>query len=178
MNTFAIILILAIVIVLLAAAVVWLSIRRTRHLRARFGPEYQRTVAEKGGRFKAERDLERREKRVEGLEIRALSPAARDRFMESWRQDQARFVDDPRGAVLEADRLVQDVMRERGYPAGVFEQRADDISVDHPRLAQNYRAAREIVLRHQSGNATTEDLRRALVHYRALFEELLEATPA
>lgn len=178
MNTFAIILILAIVIVLLAAAVVWLSIRRTRHLRARFGPEYQRTVAEKGGRLKAERDLERREKRVERLEIRALSPAARDRFMESWRQDQARFVDDPRGAVLEADRLVQDVMRERGYPAGVFEQRADDISVDHPRLAQNYRAAREIVLRHQSGNATTEDLRRALVHYRALFEELLEATPA
>jgi hypothetical protein len=132
-------------------------------------------VNELGNRTKAERDLERREKRVERLHIRSLPPASRDRFAEAWREDQARFVDDPAGAVVEADRLVGDVMHERGYPVADFDQRVDDISVDHPHLVQNYRAAREIVLRHKRGQASTEDLRRALVHYRALFDELLEA---
>jgi len=127
-----------------------------------------------GDRTKAERELERREKRIEKLHIRSLPPASRDRFVAAWHTDQARFVDDPQGAVVEADRLVQDVMRERGYPVADFEQRVNDISVDHPQLVQNYRAAREIVLRQKRGEATTEDLRQALVHYRSLFDELLE----
>ncbi len=174
MSTLAIILIA--VVVVLAAVAAWLFIerRRSTHLRSRFGPEYQRTVTEFGDRTKAERDLERREKRVERLNVRPLPPATRDRFAAAWRDDQARFVDDPKGAVTEADRLVAEVMQERGYPVSDFEQRVDDISVDHPHLVQNYRAAREIVVRHKRGDASTEDLRRALVYYRALFDELLE----
>jgi len=175
MSTLSVILIA--VVVALAALVAWLLISRQRstRLRSRFGPEYHRTVNELGDRTKAERDLEKREKRVERLHIRSLPPASRDRFADAWREDQARFVDDPAGAVVEADRLVGDVMHERGYPVADFDQRVDDISVDHPHLVQNYRAAREIVLRHKRGQASTEDLRRALVHYRALFDELLEA---
>jgi hypothetical protein len=174
MSTLAIILIA--VVIVLCAIVAWLLIsrQRSRRLRSRFGPEYQRTVNELGSRSKAERDLERREKHVQRLNIRPLAPAARDRFAEAWREDQARFVDDPKGAVIEADRLVAEVMRERGYPVADFEQRVDDISVDHPHLVQNYRAAREIVVRHKRGEASTEDLRQALVYYRALFDELLE----
>ena len=174
MSTLTIILI-AVVIVLLAA-VAWLMIarRRSQHLRSKFGPEYSRAVTELGGRAKAERELERREKRVQKLDIRPLAPAARDRFIAAWREDQARFVDDPKGAVAEADRLVQAVMRERGYPVADFEHRVDDVSVDHPHLVQSYRAARDVVLRHQRGEASTEDLRRALVYYRDLFDELLE----
>lgn len=178
MSTLAIVLIA--VVIILAAAVAWLLMtqQRSKHLRTRFGPEYQRTVSEVGDRRKAERDLERREKHVERLNIRPLPPDSRDRFVEAWREDQARFVDDPKGAVLEADRLVTDVMTERGYPVADFDQRVDDISVDHPHLVQNYRTAREIVLRHKTGQASTEDLRKALVCYRALFDELLEAQEA
>ena len=168
--------VLIVVVVALLAVVAWLLVMRQRsqHLRTRFGPEYTRTVSELGDRSKAERDLERREKRVQKFSIRPLPADARDRFSEAWRQDQARFVDDPKGAVMEADRLVQDVMKARGYPVSDFEQRADDLSVDHPHLVDNYRAAREIVVRHQRGQASTEDLRQALVHYRSLFDELLE----
>jgi hypothetical protein len=173
-NTLSIVLLAVVIVLLGAIACVIAARRRSRHLRARFGPEYSRAVTELGGRWKAERELERREKRVEKLTIRPLSPASRERFVESWREDQAHFVDDPKAAVVEADRLVQEVMRERGYPVADFEQRIDSISVDHPQLVQSYRAAREIVLRHERGDATTEDLRRALVHYRALFDELLE----
>lgn len=174
MSTLAIVLIAFVVV--LCAVIAWLLLARRRsvRLRSKFGPEYQRTVREMGSRTKAEHDLERREKRVRRLNIRPLAPGARDRFAEDWRADQARFVDDPNGAVVEADRLVAEVMKERGYPVADFEQRVDDISVDHPHLVQNYRAAREIIARHNRGEATTEDLRRALVHYRALFDELLE----
>jgi hypothetical protein len=169
--------ILLIVVIVLAAAVVWLLLmrQRSKHLRSKFGPEYQRTVTELGDRTKAERDLERREKRVQRLNLHPLAPATRDRFADAWREDQARFVDDPKGAVAKADSLVVEVMRERGYPVGEFDQRVDDISVDHPHLVENYRAAREIVDKERAGRATTEDLRRALVYYRALFDELLEA---
>ncbi len=169
--------ILLIVVIVLAAAVVWLLLmrQRSKHLRSKFGPEYQRTVTELGDRTKAERDLERREKRVQRLNLHPLEPATRDRFADAWREDQARFVDDPKGAVVKADTLVVEVMRERGYPVGEFDQRVDDISVDHPHLVENYRAAREIVDKERAGRATTEDLRRALVYYRALFDELLEA---
>jgi hypothetical protein len=148
--------------------------RRSMQLRSRFGPEYERTVQEVGDRRRAEHDLERRANRVERLHIHPLSMAEHDRYVAAWKADQARFVDDPAGAVTEADRLVQDVMKARGYPVADFDQRVEDISVDHPHLVQNYRAARELAARHRRGEATTEDLRRALVFYRGLFDELLE----
>ena len=125
-------------------------------------------------RSRAERELESREKRVERLHIRALDPRDRERFAEAWREDQKRFVDDPKGAVMEADRLVTEVMKARGYPVADFDERVDYISVDHPRVVENYRAARVIVDRHKRGEAGTEDLRQALIYYRALFDELLE----
>lgn len=148
--------------------------RRTDQLRDRFGPEYERTVGEAGDRRTAESDLLDRQKRREELDIRPLQPAARERYTTSWQETQRRFVDAPADAVREADALVSQVMRERGYPIDDFEQRAADISVDHPHLVENYRSARAIAERSGSGKAGTEDLRQALVHYRALFDELLE----
>ena len=167
---------LIVAVIVLAALVVILLIdrRRSRHLRSRFGPEYERTVREHGDRRKGEQDLARREERVEKLHIHPLSMQDHDRFVAAWRTDQAKFVDDPPGAVTEADRLVQDVMRARGYPVADFDQRVEDISVDHPHLVRNYQSAREIALRHSRGEANTEDLRKALVYYRGLFDELLE----
>jgi hypothetical protein len=162
-------------IVVVAALVVWSTMarRRTGHLRDRFGPEYDRAVREQEGRRGAERDLMQREKRREGLEIRPLAPEARQRYADSWRNAQARFVDQPSEAVHEADFLVVSVMRDRGYPMEDFEQRSADISVDHPQLVDNYRAAHGISLANDHDQASTEDLRQAMVHYRALFEELL-----
>lgn len=163
-------------VIILAAVVAWLLLdrRRSLRLRSRFGPEYERMVRQEGDRRRAENELERREKRVERLHVHPLLARDRDRFLAEWRADQARFVDDPAGAVTEADRLVQEVMRQRGYPVADFDQRVEDISVDHPHLVQNYRAARELVARHRRGEASTEDLRKALVYYRGLFDELLE----
>jgi hypothetical protein len=168
-----------IVIVVAAAAVIVLAAlwalkrRRTGELRDRFGPEYERTVESEDGRRAAERELRRREERREELDIKPLTPAARDRYTDSWRDTQARFVDDPGSAVGDADRLVQQVMSERGYPTDDFEQRAADISVDHPEVVEHYRAAHAIAVAHERGDADTEDLRKSLVHYRTLFEELL-----
>lgn len=174
MPAWEIVAIVAIVVAVVVGALLLLSRRRSGHLRARFGPEYERTVHNSGDRRRAEAELERREKRVERLHIHPLSPRHRDQFVAAWRKDQARFVDDPGGAVTEADRLVQEVMRTRGYPVADFERRVEDISVDHPHLAQNYRAARDLAERNRRGEANTEELRQALVYYRALFEELLE----
>jgi len=153
-----------------------MSRRRSQHLRGRFGPEYDRVIQEHGDARRAERVLETREKRVEKLHIRSLDQTERDLFVQAWQKDQSRFVDDPQGAVLEADHLVSEVMAARGYPMSNFEQRAADISVDHPHLVENYRAAAEIALRQKRGNATTEDLRQAMVYYRKLFDELLETS--
>lgn len=166
--------VIAAVIVMLFAGALWSAQQRRRSmgLRRQFGPEYEREVRTQG-RTAAETELERRERRVHALEIRPLSREDRERFGEEWRAVQARFVDDPGGSVSEADRLVGEVMRARGYPVGEFEQRAADVSVDHPVVVQSYRAAHEIALRHRSGGANTEDLRKAMVHYRALFEDLL-----
>ncbi len=178
MSNLTIVLIVAVVV--MTALVAWLLVQRrcSQHLRTKFGPEYHRTVAELGDRTKAERDLARREQHVAKLNIRPLPPAERDRYLRAWQADQARFVDDPSGAVSEADRLVAQVMAERGYPMGDFEHRVEDISVDHPHLVQNYRLAREIAGRQKNGQASTEDLRKALVYYRALFDELLEVQEA
>jgi hypothetical protein len=168
--------VLAVVAILVAGVALYLAVenRRSLRLRSRFGPEYDRTLQLEGDQRRAERDLERRERRVERLHIEPLTRGERERFLAAWRADQARFVDDPAGAVAEADRLVQEVMRARRYPVVDFDQRAEDISVAHPHVVRNYRAAHQIALQHRSGEATTEDLRRALVYYRGLFDELLE----
>lgn len=167
--------ILAAIAVVVIAAVVWFEMRRHRSegLRARFGPEYDRTVHTVGDVKQAEASLEARAKRVEALHIRPLSADESTRYGAAWRRVQERFVDDPHGAVTEADRLVGEVMHARGYPLGDFEQRVEDISVDHAGVVMNYRAARDIARAHARGEASTEDLRQAMVHYRALFDDLL-----
>jgi hypothetical protein len=164
----------AVVLVLLAVLAA-LSRRRRGRLRERFGPEYDRAVAERGGRRQAEADLEQREAKRQRLQIVPLSAGARDGYLRSWRDLQERFVDEPSKSVSSADRLVEEVMRERGYPMDEFDQRAADISVDHPEVVENYRAAHRISIAEGKGEATTEDLRKAVIHYRALFNELLEA---
>lgn len=169
---------LAIVIIIAVIAIafaVWMFIekRRTQRLRTRFGPEYDRMV-EETGRRRAESELERRTRRVEKFRIRPLSPGERARYSEAWRQEQARFVDDPHAAIERADELVGMLMRARGYPVGEFESRAADLSVDHAREVSNYRIAHDIAQRNAQGETNTEDLRRAMIHYRALFEDLLE----
>lgn len=153
-----------------------LAARRKRHtgeLKGRFGPEYDRTVAESGGRKPGEADLSAREKRVERLDIQPLSEMQRQDYAERWRIIQARFVDDPAKSVRDADQLVGNVMTARGYPMATWDQRAADVSVDHPRVVDNYRAAHEISQVMDRGTATTEQLRLAMVHYRTLFEDLL-----
>jgi FtsZ-interacting cell division protein ZipA len=152
--------------------------RRSRKLREQFGPEYDRTVAEAGDRKEAESRLQERTARRQGLDVVPLDPADRDRYVEAWRQTQARFVDEPAEATREADRLITAVMRQRGYPIDDFEQRAADISVDHPQVVDDYRAAQAIASANERSEASTEDLRQALVHYRSLFEELLEVDRA
>lgn len=164
----------AVLVVLALAAVVYTRTKRTRGLQDRFGSEYERTVEERGRRRDAERELAERERQHERLDIIPLSSEARDRYADTWKGVQTRFVDDPSRAVGEADRLVTEVMRERGYPIDDFEQRAADISVDHPDVVENYRAGHELYLKEDRGEADTEDLRQAFVHYRALFAELLE----
>jgi len=152
--------------------------RRSRKLREQFGPEYDRTVADAGDRKEAESRLQERTERRQRLDIVPLDQADRDRYVEAWRQTQARFVDEPAEATREADRLITAVMRQRGYPIDDFEQRAADVSVDHPQVVDDYRAAQAIASANERSEASTEDLRQALVHYRSLFEELLEVDRA
>ena len=148
--------------------------RRTEALQARYGREYSRAVSETGDARKAEEELVKRKERVDHLDIQPLRAEQREQFLSRWRSVQAMFVDDPSGAIARADSLVAEVMATRGYPVSDFEQRAADISVHHAVVVDNYRAACEIVERQRRNEATTEDLRRAMVHYRALFEDLLE----
>jgi len=181
MDTQTLILIGAVVVALVVIAVVaWtiLSRRRTERLRNRFGPEYERALERQGDQRKAEAELEGRAKRVEKFTLRPLSPEDRDRFSRSWKNLQARFVDDPPAAVAESNALIKELMSARGYPVGDFEERAADLSVDHADVVSHYRAARDIALRNVKGKATTEDLRQAVVHYRALFHDLLEQPAA
>jgi hypothetical protein len=170
-----IIIVVAIVAAVLLAAFASMRAKRTRSLQRGFGPEYDRTVDATGDRRAAERELRDRRQRREELDIRELAPAARERYAAEWERVQAAFVDDPGAAVGSADRLVQEVMRDRGYPMEDFDQRAADVSVDHPHVVDHYRSAHAIWASNERGDATTEDLRRALVHYRALFDELLGA---
>jgi hypothetical protein len=169
-------------VILIIAVVVWLYARKrkstTADLRQKFGPEYERAVLTHGSERKAEAKLADREKRVEKLNIRDLDSMERERFSKRWEAVQSRFVDSPKGAVAEADDLVSSVMKARGYPLSDFDQRADDISVDHPRVMENYRSAHEIALRVGKEQASTEELRTAMIHYRDLFEELVQAPVA
>ena len=161
-------------IVLLAVFLTAARSRRTRSLQDRFGNEYDRTVEHAGDKGEAERELREREKRHEALDLKPLSPQQRDSYVQEWQTTQGRFVDDPSGAVAEADRLVQRVMKDRGYPVDDFEQRAADISVEHPDLVEKYRTAHGVAQKSEQGQASTEELRHSVRHYRAVFAELLE----
>jgi hypothetical protein len=176
MEQNTLILIAAVAALVVVAVIAWFGMRRQRSQRLAqlFGPEYERTVEELGERTKAEKELEARAKRVEELHLHALTPSQRDGFQERWLTTQARFVDSPPTAVVQADELVAEVMRARGYPVADFEQQAADLSVDHPRFVDNYRRAHALAATARHGEASTEDLRRAMVHYRELFEDLLE----
>jgi len=169
-------LVIALVVALLVVAGVWWYTQRQRtlQLRTHFGPEYDR-LARSTGRHGAETELLERTDRVRRLTLRPLPADERVRYTDRWRAVQARFVDDPGAAVLEGDALVEEVMRQRGYPVGDFERQAADVSVDHPRVVSEYRAAHAIADRQRDGRAATEDLRAALIHYRALFDDLLDA---
>jgi hypothetical protein len=172
------VIVLAAVAIVIIAVLAWLYVRKRRSttagLRQKFGPEYDRALRESGSERKAEAKLTDRQDRIDKLNIRELDPAERERFLKQWESVQSRFVDSPKGAVAEADDLVSSLMRARGYPVSDFNQRAADISVDHPRVVENYRSAHEIALRVGKDASTTEDLRTAMIHYRSLFEELVQ----
>jgi hypothetical protein len=167
---------IATVVLVAACIAIWIFTRqrRTERLRGQFGDaEYARAVKEGGSQRQAEAALDERAVRIEKLHIRPLTPADRLRFVDSWTRVQARFVDGPGGAVTDADKLLSDVMSTRGYPVSDFEQRAADISVDHPLVLENYRAAHQSAVRQTRGQANTEDLRQAMIHYRTFFDELV-----
>lgn len=175
MNPLTLILIVIAIVAVAFGVFMYMQKERTRRLRGHFGPEYDRLVQDRGNQRKAEDELLQRQKRIEKFHIRELNQAEIDRFSAEWRGVQTQFVDTPKQAVAKADTLVREVMTARGYPMSNFEQRAADLSVDHPQVIENYRAAREIAARDAAGQASTEDLRQAMVHYRALFEDLLSA---
>jgi hypothetical protein len=168
-----IIAVVAVLIVIAAAAWLGLRTRRSSAIRERFGPEYDRVAADAPSRREAESELREREKRHEELNIQPLDSRQADRYRTRWHDVQADFVDDPAGAVSRADDLIGSVMRERGYPVEDFDTRAADLSVDHPRVVENYRAAHGIAVAHERGKADTEALRTALRHYRLLFDQLV-----
>jgi hypothetical protein len=186
MSSDTIFLIVAAVLVIAAIIVAAILYRqqqsqRRRHLRERFGPEYDRLVAATGSSRAAERELEQRERRAATLHITPLPLEDQQRFTARWQQVQAEFVDNPKTSLAHADELLGEVMSARGYPVQDFEQRAADLSLDYPVVVQHYHAAHGIALRHKRDQATTEDLRKAMIHYRALFQELVSdiapATP-
>ena len=176
MDQHQLVLIIAVIVGVAVVAVLGFFVarkRRTQNLRQRFGPEYDRVVKKEGKVGRAEGVLEIRAKRHDTFALHPLTEATRAEFAERWRIAQSHFVDDPKASVAEADQVVNQLMQTRGYPMADFEQRAADISVDHPVVVENYRSGHDIALRDSRGQATTEDLRKAMVHYRTLFEELL-----
>jgi FtsZ-interacting cell division protein ZipA len=172
MSTLTIVAIAIAILAIIFAVFMYVQKERTQRLRKHFGPEYDRLASESGGR-RAEQELLSRQKRLDRFHIRELDQAELDRFSTSWQSVQNEFVDDPRHAVSQADGVIRDVMETRGYPMSDFDQLAADLSVDHPVVVQEYRLAHDIAMRDADGKASTEDLRQAMVHYRALFEELL-----
>jgi hypothetical protein len=170
--------ILAVVLVLVVVgallALVFARRRRSERLHDHFGPEYDRTVQTMGDEKKAQTELEERQKHVKTLDIRPLSASERERYLAEWTAVQSKFVDEPGQAIIDADRLIIEVMQIRAYPVSDFEQRAADISVSYPALVSNYRAAREIAIKNEHHEANTEELRQAIIYYRSLFDELLK----
>jgi len=164
---------LLIVVVLALVGFLFFQRQRSQQLQSRFGPEYDRAIKSTGDKSKAEAELLEREKRVKSLAIRPIAPADRERFVGSWQNVQAEFVDNPEASISHADSLLAEVMSTRGYPVSDFEQMSADVSVDHPGVIQNYRAGHDIAVRQKRGEASTEDLRQAMIHYRSLFEELV-----
>ncbi|HWG20628.1 MAG TPA: hypothetical protein VG225_08860 [Terracidiphilus sp.] len=169
-----------VVVLLVMVAIAWgvkrrRNLHRTEELRRRFGPEYDAAVVQYGSRRKAEAALVARLRRAEHIQVRPLTTTERSRFMAEWDSIQGRFVDHPRGAVTEADELINSVLQARGFPGGVFEQRASDVSVQYPRLVDPYRRANSITVHAAQNESTTEELRSAMILYRALFEELVQS---
>jgi hypothetical protein len=175
MNEIVLVVLLVVVIVIVGV-IAWRAgqRRRSQRLQERFGPEYDRTLETAGKKSDAEAELVARQQRVESLEIKPLDDTDRERFRERWRVVQALFVDDPPSAVGQADVLIGDVMRARGYPVGDFDQRAADVSVNHPQVVEHYRTAHDIAAKQRAGAGDTEQLRQAIVHYRALVADLLD----
>src|SRR5437763_14204972 len=174
MSTAALVIIVLVTVAAAVGIFLYLRRRRSELLRKDFGPEYNRTLAQLGNQRKAEAELAAGKERVHKLEIRGLTAEERSQFADSWRRTQSLFVDEPSRAVGDADGLVKELMQARGYPVGDFERRAADVSVDHPGVVTNYRAAHDIAVRNKSGKATTGDVRQAMVQYRSLVEELLD----
>jgi hypothetical protein len=175
-TTYIVVIAVALALVILGAAI-WPRVarrRRTERLQGQFGPEYERAVLTAGDERKAEEELEGRRKHVESLNVRPLSATDCERYLAEWKSVQSKFVDEPGQAIVDADRLIMEVMRLRAYPVSEFEQRAADISVSYPALVSDYRAARAIAIRNEQHQADTEELRQALIHYRSLFEQLVE----
>ena len=162
-----------VLILIIIAAVAFARRAQSARLQRRFGPEYDRVAREHGNRAAAERELAQREERVKKFKLAELPPGARERYCDEWRQVQAKFVDEPVASIRQADSLIANVMRDRGYPPADFEQRAADLSADHARALQDYRTAHDISVAAASGGANTEDLRQAMVHYRTLFDDLV-----
>lgn len=174
MSTATLIVLIVAIVAIAVAAFMFFEREKTRKLKTKFGPEYDRVVETEGSSRRAEAVLDSRTKRVQKFDIRKLSHEERDRFAAEWRTVQEHFVDDPRGAVAQADQLINQALRARGYPMGDFEQQAADISVEHPRVVEDYRTAHDLAMRDSRGEANTEDLRRAMQHYRNLFEHVLD----
>ena len=177
MSTTLTIVLIIVVLVIIAAIVFGVQAGRRKKLRSTFGPEYDRVVADTGSRTEAEKELREREKRHAGLELRDLSPESQAKYAAAWEEVQMQFVDSPSDAVATADELVTRLIAERGYPTGEYDERLANLSVEHANTLQHYRDAHEISERNRAGSASTEDLRRALVHYRALFADLLGTNP-
>ena len=176
MNTTSILLAVVLVLVIIGAILIVVSARRrrTKRYHDQFGTEYDRTVQTMGDEKKAQTELDERQKHVKALDIRPLSVSERERYLADWTAVQSKFVDEPGQAIVDADRLIIEVMQVRAYPVSDFDQRAADISVNYPALVSNYRAAREIAIKNEQHSANTEELRLAMIHYRSLFDDLLK----
>jgi len=177
MSTGQVIVLVIVLLVIIVAALFAVRAARRKKLQKTFGPEYDRVVADTGSRTDAEKELLERQKRHAELELRELSPESKARYSAAWEEAQIQFVDNPEQAVATADDLVTDLIAERGYPTGDYDDQLANLSVDHARTLGHYRDAHEISRRSRNGEASTEDLRQALVHYRALFADLLGENP-
>jgi hypothetical protein len=174
-TTYIIIAVVAVLVVVgVILGLVFSPRKRSQKFQNKFGPEYDRTVQTAGNEKKAQTELNQRQKHVNKMNIRPLSVSERERYQAEWTAIQAKFVDQPGQATIEADHLIMEVMKVRAYPVSDFDQRAADVSVNYPTLVSNYRAAREIAIKNEQHSANTEELRQALIYYRSLFDELLK----